>query len=133
MPRSRKDVSVSDMCETAVRLADEVGDREVARRIGVSQTTIGNWRRGKKQNTATVPKLERWFAREGHKHYKSGTSVAEAFLAVKAIVNAVSAKRRRAVARRIDDIVRDEYNRASVHASPTAGGHLRKRIDSELR
>lgn len=123
------------MCKIAVHLADEVGDREVARRIGVSQTTIGNWRRGKKQNTATVPKLERWFAREGHKHYKSGTSVAvaDAFLAVKAIVKAVSARRRRAAARRIDDIVRDEYDRASVHASPAAGGHLRKRIDSELR
>lgn len=133
MPRSRRSVSPLVIREVAIRLGDEIGDREVARQLGVSQTTIGNWRRGSRPNKATTPKLERWFARTGRRHYETGASVEDAFLAVRAITREMPPRRRKRAARRIDDAVRDEYERASVPVSPSAGGRLRRLIDTELR
>lgn len=132
MSRSRDDVPLSVKYEVAVLYADQVGDRQAAREIGVSTTSIGNWRQGKKHNRATAPKVERWFARSGRKLYETDTGEMDAFAALKALVGDVPRKRRKTAAHRIDAVVRDDYAAAPVPTPPWVG-RFRKLIDTELR
>lgn len=135
MPRSRKDVPdvpSSGKIQVVLRRADEVGDRQVAREIGVSQTTIGNWRQGKKQNNATIPKVDRWWIREGHKLYAVRVDDEDAFLAIKAIVEDVPPRRRKSVARRLVDVMHEEHGRGSASGVAWPAAKVKRRISREL-